>query len=121
MLQNMLLLLNAIVAIALVIAIMLQRSESSLGGAFGGGSTGEVPSSANNPIAKATVWLAAIFMGSSLLLAYVGSGAGQSKSVVDMVNEEEALPLPNAVNTELPMPAAVETPSKPDEPLTLTE
>lgn len=120
MLQNMLLLLNAVVAIALVIAIMLQRSDSSIGGAFGGGSTGEVPSSANNPIAKATVWLAAIFMGSSLFLAYVSSGAGKSQSVVDVV-EENTLPLPNTVNTELPLPSAIETTKVPDEPSTATE
>lgn len=80
MLYSLLLVLNVVSAIALVLLILLQRSETSVGGAFGGAASG---TTVRNPLAKPTAWLAFIFMVSCLGTTLVGKGSGRSVSVTE--------------------------------------
>lgn len=77
-----LLVLNALVAVGLIILIMLQRNDPGTGGAFGGGSGGAQPV-VRNPLAKPTAILAGIFLVSSLVIAYLAQGTGHGGSVVE--------------------------------------
>jgi preprotein translocase subunit SecG len=81
MLHNLLLLLNALVAVALVVVILLQRQDTALGGAFGGANLGS-GGVTRNPLARPTAILATIFMASSLLLAVLSAGQGQADSLI---------------------------------------
>lgn len=83
MLITLLLLLNALVAIALVGTILLQRSEAGLGGAFGGGPNAGSGGGNRNPLVKVSTYLAIIFMGSCLLLAVLSQGGGKSTSLLE--------------------------------------
>jgi preprotein translocase subunit SecG len=76
-------LLNALVAIGLIILILLQRTDSGAGGAFGGGASGGQVN-IRNPLAKPTAILAAIFLVSSLVIAMLQHGAaGHGTSVIE--------------------------------------
>lgn len=100
MLHNLLLLLNGLVALSLLIAILLQRQDTS-GGGIMGGNTGAA-SVTRNPLAKPTSWLGATFMGTSLLLAGLSMGGGASTSLFD----EAAAPTMDSVEgivTDIPM------------------
>ncbi|MFZ2619936.1 MAG: preprotein translocase subunit SecG [Alphaproteobacteria bacterium] len=111
MLHTLLLLLNALVAVALVIAILLQRQDTSGGGIMGGANLG-ASAVVRNPLAKPTAILAAIFMGSSILLAVMAAGKGKETSVFEEaapVAEIPAVPAtvaPEAQGT-VPVPMAV--------------
>lgn len=82
MLSTILLLFNAVVAILLVLVILLQKPDTSGGGIMGGANAGSGPVM-RNPLVKPTAILAALFMGSSLLLAVLSTGAGRDESVFD--------------------------------------
>lgn len=117
----MLFILNAFVAVALIILILLQRADPGTGGAFGGGSGGAQPI-VRNPLAKPTAILAAIFLVNSLVIAYTQQGAGQHASVVESHEATEATPampmpelpvtLDGANGSSLPAP---ELPTSPTE------
>lgn len=100
---SVLFLINALVAVGLIILILLQRSEGGAGGAFGGGSGGMQPI-VRNPLAKPTAVLAAVFLANCLLIAYTQHGAGHGTSVV----EEHAAPVPAEAGLPAPL---LETPS----------
>lgn len=98
-------LLNALVAIGLIILILLQRTDAGAGGAFGGGSAGGQVN-IRNPLAKPTAILAGIFLVSSLIIAYLQhGGAGHTSSVVD---GHTAAPAPEALPEEPVAPALPE-------------
>jgi|GEM_PF-2176236 len=98
MLYSLLLVLNVVSAISLVLLILLQRSETSVGGAFGGGATG---TQVRNPLAKPTAWLAAIFMLSCLGTTLAGKGTGRSASVTEQI--ETSVPaVTEEASTEVP-------------------
>lgn len=97
-----LLLINALVAFGLIILILLQRSDSNAGGAFGGMGGGGQPI-IRNPLAKPTAILAAIFLSSSLLIAYGQREHGHAESVMQGVEAHGAAEVPAAV-PDLPAP-----------------
>ncbi len=66
----------------LVLAILLQKPDTSGGGIMGGANAGSGPVM-RNPLVKPTAVLAALFMGSSLLLAVISTGSGRDESVFD--------------------------------------
>lgn len=78
----MLFLVNALVAVGLIILILLQRADTGAGAAFGGGSGGAQPV-IRNPLAKPTALLAGVFLFTSLLIAYTQQGATSHASVVE--------------------------------------
>lgn len=84
--QTVLLSIHLIVALALVVTILLQRSE---GGALGiGGGAGGMMTArgAGDLLTKATKWLAIIFLANSLALGWL---AGQQKGDLETVVAEE--------------------------------
>lgn len=95
----MLFLVNALVALGLIILILLQRADTGAGGAFGGG--GAIQPVIRNPLAKPTAVLAGIFLATSLLIAYTQQGAGNHASVVE--TPAEAAPATQLPAAELPI------------------
>ncbi|MBV1900730.1 MAG: preprotein translocase subunit SecG [Kordiimonadaceae bacterium] len=86
--QTVLLSIHLIVALALVVTILLQRSE---GGALGiGGGAGGMMTArgAGDLLTKATKWLAIIFLANSLALGWL---AGQQKGDLETVVTEEPI------------------------------
>jgi preprotein translocase subunit SecG len=93
--------IHLFLAIALVIAVLLQRSEGGalgIGGGGGGMMTGRAQA---NVLTRATALLAVAFMATSLLLAIMASHVRAPPSVVDQPS---------------PVPAAPATPQAPAQP-----
>ena len=85
--------IEIVVCILLALAVMLQKpKEGGLGGAIGGG-MGEAVfgADASNVLIKVTVWLGAIFLANTLLLARLTSTGG-SQSVIDLSAKTEQQP-----------------------------
>jgi|GEM_PF-4868195 len=79
---SILLTLNALICIALIIIILLQRSDPASGGMFGGTGGGVQPV-VRNPLARPTAILAALFLIFSVLAAYLNKGAGEGESIME--------------------------------------
>ncbi len=100
--------IHLFLALALVIAVLLQRSEGGalgIGGGGGGGGfmTGRAQS---NLLTRATAVLAAAFMATSLTLAILASQDRKPRSVLD----QNVTPIPSA-------PAQPVAPPRPGAPL----
>lgn len=98
---TVLVIIQVLVAIALIALVLLQHGKGAdAGAAFGSGASGTVFGSrgAANFLSRATAWLATVFFGVSLALAYLVHGqSAPSKSVVDgMTQEAPALTGPDA-------------------------
>jgi preprotein translocase subunit SecG len=110
--------LNALICVALIILILLQRSDPASGGMFGGAGGGAQPV-VRNPLAKPTALLAAAFLIFSLVLAILNKGAGHHGSVMSNLPVAEAsapavsptvpampsLPAPGGAPVPAPAPA----------------
>lgn len=105
-LQQILLVIHLLIALALVGVVLLQRSE---GGGLGiGGGTGMMSSRGQaNLLTRATAVLAAAFMGMSLLLAILASGTTQPSVLVG----EEPLAPPPAAESPAPVDEVPAVPS----------
>lgn len=121
---TVLVVVQVIVAIGLIVLVLLQQGKGAdAGAAFGSGSSGTVfgARGAANFLSRTTAWLAAVFFGTSLALAYVVHGQSAPKSVVDSI----APAAPKAISPAVELPAVpaegngptvkVETPAKKDE------
>lgn len=76
--------IHLFLAVALVIAVLMQRSEGGALGIGGGGGGGFMTGrSQANLLTRATTILAAAFMATSLLLAILASHARAPTSVLD--------------------------------------
>lgn len=85
---QILLVIELIVAVALVFVILIQRSE---GGALGiGGGPGGMMSArgAANMLTRVTAVLATIFVGLALVLGVVASNRGEDESIVQQLRPE---------------------------------
>ena len=109
---------EVIVCLLLAFAVMLQKpKEGGLGGAIGGG-MGEAVfgADASNVLIKVTIWLGAIFLANTLLLARLTS-VGHSQSVMGDVSapkpaaEQPAAPVPDA-----PLPKVEDLPAPTTKP-----
>jgi len=111
---------QVIVAIGLVALVLLQHGKGAdAGAAFGSGASGTVFGSRGsaNFLSRATAWLAVVFFGISLALAYfVNSRVTAQGSIVDSLPTAET-PAPAAVTPAetAPAPAGLATPA-PDQP-----
>jgi preprotein translocase subunit SecG len=106
--MQVLLVVHILIAIALVAVVLLQRSEGGALGIGGGGGFGGLMTARGsaNLLTRTTAILAAIFMITSMALAYL-SGAGPSeRSFLDR-------PAPTAPAA----PAAPQAPAQPTVPL----
>lgn len=95
--QNILLALHLLIAIALVGVVLLQRSEGGalgMGGQSSGGAGMFSARGAASMLTRATAFLAACFIATSLGLALVAKGGREGESILDR-------PLP-ATATEAP-------------------
>ncbi|WP_138380062.1 preprotein translocase subunit SecG [Luteithermobacter gelatinilyticus] len=104
--QEVILVIHLILAIALVVTILLQQSEGGALG-IGGGPTGLISSrSAANLLTRTTAVLAGAFFITSLVLAILAKEDGDDGSVLDQ---------PPAVEAEQP---ETELPKLPEVPVT---
>ena len=111
--------IEVLTCLLLALVVMLQKpKEGGLGGAIAGG-MGEAVfgADASNVLIKVTIWLGAIFLANTLLLARLTSKV--SNSVTDGISEapveqqQPALPQGGDV-APAPAPAAPTVPAKPD-------
>ena len=110
--QSVLLVVQLIVAVALIAVILIQRTAQDGGGLTGGGSTMGGLFTARgsaNLLTRATAILATLFIANSLLLGFLASSHHQGKSLVDQIAPIEAA----APTTD----KAPETPTAPQVPL----
>ena len=87
--ENIILVLNIILAILLVAIILLQKSE---GGALGIGASQEsfiTSRSAGNILTKVTAIIATLFIITSISLTIISKEEFSSKSVLEKVEEEK--------------------------------
>ena len=113
---TVLVVVQVLVAVALIALVLLQQGKGAdAGAAFGSGASGTVFGSRGsaNFLSRTTAWLAAAFFGSSLALAYVVHGKSAPKSVVDTIKIEQpvqsgvpAQPAAPVVPAEGNLPAA---------------
>jgi preprotein translocase subunit SecG len=122
--ENVILTIHLILALALIGIVLLQRSEGGALGMGGGGTGSMAARSQATGLTKLTWILAACFITTSLtltILATRGTGAG---SVVDSVTTEETAPATDAPATpglsgDLLPPSATDAPAtapRADEP-----
>lgn len=98
---TILVVVQVLVAIALIALVLLQQGKGAdAGAAFGSGASGTVFGSRGsaNFLSTATAWLAAAFFAISLALAYFVNARSEGKSVVDQatpaVVKAPAVPTP---------------------------
>jgi len=87
-----LLIIHLVLALALVAVVLLQRSEGgALGIGGGGGGGGGLMSArgAANLLTRATTWLAAGFLVTSLTLAILAGEGRQGSSVLDEAERQQ--------------------------------
>ena len=79
------LVIHVLIAIALIVVVLVQRSDGGALGGLGGGSFGGVMSGRQsaNLLTRATSILAASFMATSMVLAILASGTGGPRSLTD--------------------------------------
>ena len=84
--ESLLVLINVLLAIILIIAILLQRSE---GGGLGIGGSGDFMSgrAVGNVLSRMTAIFATIFFITSLSLALLSS-SGQNSSIIDDISSD---------------------------------
>lgn len=89
MLSVIVVIFHTIVALTLIAVVLLQVGKGgSIGAAFGGGGSSQTLFGSRGPatfLSRLTTVAAAIFMITSLTLAYLSSSARQSSSITDQV------------------------------------
>lgn len=114
-----LVIVQVLVAVALIALVLLQQGKGAdAGAAFGSGASGTVFGSRGsaNFLSRTTAWLAAVFFGTSLALAYVVHGKAAPKSVVDSVKlDQPAAPAPAVPAVPAEGATQPATPAKKDE------
>ena len=129
--MTVLITLHALVTLALIVVVLMQkRNTGALGGLAGQSNPSRMttPRASSNPLAKLTTWLAVIFIGLSLVLAYVSKGQKNdptqalSEAVKATTLPMEGMPAPaNPAAPASPAPAKplnldLETPAAPAQP-----
>ena len=85
---TILVVVQVLVAIALIALVLLQQGKGAdAGAAFGSGASGTVfgARGSANFLSSATAWLAAAFFAISLALAYFVNARSENQSIVDQV------------------------------------
>ena len=89
--QQILLIVQVLICIALVALVLLQQGRGADAGAsFGGGSSGSLFGSRGPAsfLSKLTAGLAALFFANSLALAYISTQSVERQSVVERVQSQ---------------------------------
>ena len=95
--QNVLLVVQAMLALALVGVILIQRTAQDGGGLTGGGSTMGGLFTARgsaNLLTRTTAVLATLFIVNSLALGAIASSQHQGKSLIDQIAVPTSAPAP---------------------------
>ena len=102
--ENVILAIHLILALLLIGAVLLQRSE---GGGLGMGSAGGVVSgrSAATALGKVTWLFAAAFIATSITLTVLAASKSASTSVIDQIGGTAPAPAKTAPATDLPLTA----------------
>ena len=98
--QTLVLTIHILIALALIGAVLLQRSEGGGLGIGGGGGAGGGFMTARgtaNMMTRVTAILAACFFGTSLILAIMAGGQREASSIIDEVINETPLPASDPV------------------------
>ena len=98
--ENIILVLNVILAVLLVVVILLQKSE---GGALGLGASQDSfisSRSAGNVLTKATAIIATLFIITSISLTIMSKEEFSSQSVLEKVDDKEDLSEPQIPKSE---------------------
>ena len=129
--MTVLITLHALVTLALIVVVLMQkRNTGALGGLAGQSNPSRMttPRASSNPLAKLTTWLAVVFIGLSLVLAYVSKEQKNdptqalSEAVKATTLPMEGTPAPaNPAAPSSPAPAKplnldLETPAAPAQP-----
>ena len=112
---------HLLIAAAIIALVLLQRGKGADAGAgFGSGASGTVFGARGSAsfLSRTTATLAALFIATSLTLAYLGGRPAEApKSVIDRVNLPDSAPaLPSATPAAPPAAStdqAVEAPAEP--------
>ncbi|MFA6815120.1 MAG: preprotein translocase subunit SecG [Lentisphaeria bacterium] len=110
--------ISIVSSLLLVVVILIQNNKGGGGiGAISGGMTETMfGAGASSALIKITVWLAAIFMGTTLLLATVKGRSRNAKSVAEKYAQEETVkvePAKPVVKTETAKPVVKTESAKP--------
>jgi preprotein translocase subunit SecG len=113
--ENVVLIIHLLLALALIAAVLLQRSEGGLGSMGGGGGGAVSARSAATAMGKVTWIVAVAFIVTSIALTIIAAQKSASGSVVDRLQDapaatEETVPALPALGDLLP-------PSDTDAPL----
>ena len=120
MLQSILMVIHILSATCIVALVLVQRGKGADAGAgFGAGASGTVfgARGATTALSRATAILAAVFMITSLTLAYmVTRGKVSTESALDrlaqpVTTEVPAVPVVPAPPSQVPLPAAPSAPA----------
>jgi len=89
---------HTLVALTLILVVLLQVGKGgSIGAAFGGGGSSQTLFGSRGPatfLSRMTTVAAAVFMLTSLFLAYLSSNARNSSSITDQIPAMERTPPP---------------------------
>ena len=117
---NVILTIHMIACVALVIAVMLQRSEGGALGMSGGGTGGVISGrGAANVLVRTTMILAGIFFVTSIVMTRLNNEAAQAPSTLERQTEDTADPFdalrnaPPASTTPDALGGATTTPAAP--------
>jgi len=120
----LMLILNVIyvlVAIAMIALILMQRGAGAAAGSgFGAGASGTVFGSrgASNFLSKSTKWLAVVFFGISLFMAwYAGHGSRPTEQGLGVMSSHTGAPAAPAGELTQPLPQAPAVDSVPTAPV----
>ncbi len=91
--QLFLLILQVVIALIMIVSILIQRSDGDSLGGIGGGSgglgTGISARASASALSKFTIFLVAVFILNSLILARISASTGNSNQLqIDKVIEE---------------------------------
>lgn len=118
MFHTILMLIHIISAAFIVVLVLIQRGKGADAGAgFGAGASGTVfgARGASTALSRATAILAAVFMVTSLTLAYMGTRVVKSapETVLDRLAEQESASVPAPTVPASQQPAAPDTSAVP--------
>lgn len=119
--ENVVLTIHLLLALALIGVVLMQRSEGGGLGIGGGGGGGAMSGrSAATALSKVTWILAAGFLVTSLTLTVLATRAAQSDSVIDRLgvesSEPTSIPLPSGLQGDLTPPTLSDDPVAPPTP-----
>lgn len=126
---NVILTIHMIACVALVIAVMLQRSEGGALGMSGGGTGGIISGrGAAGVLVRTTMILAGIFFVTSIVMTRLNNEAAQAPSTLERETEDTAdpfdalrntpaTPAPDALGGATPAAPATPTPTTTVDPL----